>query len=463
MAYTGSYTIFLFIGQAGNQLGFTILDKLFNQLKDYPDVLNQYFREKNNVNAEVNIHLNSNNCKRKRIARAVCIDTEPKVINECIHKTRTHNHWLYDDNNTLFSHGGAGNNWALGYNLEPIGATSKEFIKKILKSIKREMDYCHDNHYNTEKKSHSTNICNLILIHSVAGGTGSGLGTRITELCYEYFPNIIPNNLMSFLVPKYSSNDRNSNFSSDCSWNLIDDIICLSSHPSYKFLDIKTTPQTSNQSIEFTYDSWTSLLKTIQNMQLLGNISDIGISHRNLNSVSTNSPNSMATSNTTSNDSSTIRSLGSIVSLHGIDAKETAIILKNNYEKELSVPSHVLSPKFTQRSALLSNRQNNINQQIIFQDNYIQSHSILQSICGQLPIQINYSDFFVNDYQRSITVLSNGQSILPILNRSTRKATEMFKVGAYVHQYTNFGLELDDMHEAFWSVASIIQSYSDLP
>eukprot|EP01034_Spumella_vulgaris_P035488 gene35488-43752_t len=57
-----------------------------------------------------------------------------------------------------------GNNWALGYQM-----TSGEYLETALNCIQRELEYC----------DHSQT---LVFMHSVAGGTGSGLGTRITEI-----------------------------------------------------------------------------------------------------------------------------------------------------------------------------------------------------------------------------------------------------------------------------------------
>ena len=63
----------------------------------------------------------------------------------------------------------AGNNWARGYSLYN---TSTSVSTPILNSIRREL----------EASDHPTS---LNILHSLAGGTGSGLGCAVTEGCKE--------------------------------------------------------------------------------------------------------------------------------------------------------------------------------------------------------------------------------------------------------------------------------------
>ena len=77
---------------------------------------------------------------------------------------------------------------------------------------------------------------------------------------------------------------------------------------------------------------------------------------------------------------------------------------------------------------------------------------------------IYHSPKCVNGYQRSISLLSNGQAVLPYLNRLINKSTQMFKVGAYLHQYIHekSGLEIDDFTESFRSIGQVIENYKSI-
>ena len=65
--------------------------------------------------------------------------------------------------------GGAGNNWARGYSL---GDSVQE---SIMDMIDREADG-------------SDSLEGFVLIHSIAGGTGSGLGSYLLEKLNDRFP-----------------------------------------------------------------------------------------------------------------------------------------------------------------------------------------------------------------------------------------------------------------------------------
>ena len=156
-----SNCVFVETGQCGNQLGYALLDSLYNHLSQHDEncdnnYLETYFR--------IPYHLS-----QKPIARAVCLDTEPKVINESL-SNASKTKWKIDQKSVAYRHGGAGNNWALGYEM-----ASGEFLETSMNLIRRELEYCDYTQ-------------SLVFMHSVAGGTGSGLGTKISESCADEFP-----------------------------------------------------------------------------------------------------------------------------------------------------------------------------------------------------------------------------------------------------------------------------------
>lgn len=76
--------------------------------------------------------------------------------------------WAYDASNMLrMAHGGAGNNWAMGYK-----QYGRRCGKRVLDSVRREAE-------------RADALGALVVAQSVAGGTGSGLGTAITELLQD--------------------------------------------------------------------------------------------------------------------------------------------------------------------------------------------------------------------------------------------------------------------------------------
>jgi len=103
-----SNVIFIESGQCGNQVGFDILKNLYNNIEsretasDQDDGFDVFFRSKSKHGAN------------KHVARAVCLDTEPKVIQQCLAYNGA---WNIDHKSVAYRHGGAGNNWAAGFSM----------------------------------------------------------------------------------------------------------------------------------------------------------------------------------------------------------------------------------------------------------------------------------------------------------------------------------------------------------
>ena len=448
--------IFCLAGQCGNQLGYSVLDSLHRHLAGPAEEggqasqhIESFFRE-------------SSASSTPSLARAVCIDTEPKVVNECLLKSRRQGKWTYAQANMLYRHGGAGNNWAMGYQM-----CSGDFLEASLNSLRRELEHCDQPPL-------------ILTVHSVAGGTGSGLGTHITEATRDEFPDVvrmnvavtpyhfgevvvqhynavlslakisssshavltfenevaqelckkmrrierptiddinqtITSNLVPILLPKYSAQQRGSVAS-----HLHDDIVSLCSHPSYRFLDVKSTPQTSAKSVEFTFDSWNSLLLTLEKMHDRGTALDArlgggGISGKDGESI--------------------VRSVACLVTMRGVDAKDQARSAGSDSVAFARSASTSTTRFFSRR-----------NFSLLLDD----------------AVQVHHSAHIVNGYQRSASLLSNGQAILPILQRAATKAAELFRVGAYLHQYSSCGLEGEDFVASFRSIGQTIENYQSL-
>ena len=102
------------------------------------------------------------------IPRAILIDLEPRVINKI--QTSTYSK-LYNPENIFINKegGGAGNIWARGY------SEGEKYCEELMEMIEREADG-------------SDSLEGFILMHSIAGGTGSGLGSWMLEKLNEKFP-----------------------------------------------------------------------------------------------------------------------------------------------------------------------------------------------------------------------------------------------------------------------------------
>uniref|UniRef100_K3WCH0 Tubulin/FtsZ GTPase domain-containing protein n=1 Tax=Globisporangium ultimum (strain ATCC 200006 / CBS 805.95 / DAOM BR144) TaxID=431595 RepID=K3WCH0_GLOUD len=183
------------IGQCGNQLGHALFQKLADESSPRDALFRRagdsaFFRSAASYASDCSIATSDDD---KRAARAVLIDMEPKVIQQCLKQTsavparRTMTsrvlssplsplqsaglQWQYDASNTFTKQSGSGNNWAYGYTVHGTQNQSD-----LLDLIQTELERC-DLHKG------------FLVLQSVAGGTGSGLGSFLTEQLADHYPS----------------------------------------------------------------------------------------------------------------------------------------------------------------------------------------------------------------------------------------------------------------------------------
>ncbi|XP_054722050.1 tubulin epsilon chain-like [Uloborus diversus] len=160
-------SIFVQVGQCGNQIGCRFWDIALQEFlvckKAVDDI--EYFFKPNDVHKDSEGRSILDGIK----ARAVLIDMEEGVISETLRGP------LKD----LFSHkqlvtdvSGSGNNWAVGNMVY-----GPKYQNDITALFRKEAEAC-------------DSLQCFYLIHSVGGGTGSGLGTAVLEYLYHEFPKV---------------------------------------------------------------------------------------------------------------------------------------------------------------------------------------------------------------------------------------------------------------------------------
>ena len=159
--------ITLQLGQCGNQIGFEFWKKVCAEHGISPEgVLEDFATNEGYDRKDVFFYQADDN---HYIPRAVLIDLEPRVINTILNSPYSK---LYNQENVYLSKdgGGAGNNWARGF-------TSGEgkLYEDVFDIIDREADG-------------SDSLEGFVLCHSIAGGTGSGLGSFMLEKLNDRFP-----------------------------------------------------------------------------------------------------------------------------------------------------------------------------------------------------------------------------------------------------------------------------------
>ncbi|KAL9643520.1 hypothetical protein ABK040_010134 [Willaertia magna] len=161
--------IFVFLGQAGNQVGHEFIKVLYSE--------KEAKKSKGFSNTFFNGHGK---------ARVVMVDAEPKVLKANLEEENKLKMSVYDIGNIAYSESGCGNNWALGYSfngksknyLNDIVNTDKDaLLEDTMERIRKEIEQCDV-------------VQGCFVFHSLGGGTGSGFGSRVIEEIRNRYPSM---------------------------------------------------------------------------------------------------------------------------------------------------------------------------------------------------------------------------------------------------------------------------------
>lgn len=173
-----SETITLQAGQCGNQVGLEYWNQLASEhgilpdgsptpyphLGDQPEFNGSNSSTKNQREDRPELFFTISDTG-KYTPRSILVDLEPSVINKA-----TNTLPMFNPRNIHLSKmgNGAANNWQRGYSY------GLQYEEELMELIDRECDKCE-------------NLSNFQLIHSVAGGTGSGMGSLLLELLSDRY------------------------------------------------------------------------------------------------------------------------------------------------------------------------------------------------------------------------------------------------------------------------------------
>jgi tubulin epsilon len=153
------------IGQCGNQIGCRFWDLALrehlaiNKKGIFDEALGSFFLNTDNYGHEIlpsKAHTNKSIPIQQLKARAVLVDTEEGVVNEIMKKSALKD--LFDHRQFVTDVSGAGNNWAVGHVYY-----GQKYVPEIRELVRKSAEAC-------------DSLETFFLIHSMGGGTGSGLG-----------------------------------------------------------------------------------------------------------------------------------------------------------------------------------------------------------------------------------------------------------------------------------------------
>ena len=167
-------------GQCGNQIGAKFWEVISGEHGIDP---NGTYHGDSDVQLErINVYFNEVTGGRY-VPRAILMDLDPGTL-ESVRADPSGQ--LFRPDNFFFGQSGTGNNWAKGHYTE--GA---ELINSVLDVVRKQAEECDC-------------LQGFQFTHSLAGGTGSGMGTLLISRIREEYPDRIINTFSVFPSPKVS-------------------------------------------------------------------------------------------------------------------------------------------------------------------------------------------------------------------------------------------------------------------
>ncbi|CAK8681444.1 unnamed protein product [Clavelina lepadiformis] len=416
------------LGQCGTQLGHHLLSSLHDDAKHSSSIVSSNANEEY-TNASLSTFFQEARSGQHE-ARSVMIDMEAKAVN-CALQGTSGKGWSYPKEGQFCQKSGSGNNWSYGYKVH-----APQCREPIMDMVQHEVEKC--DHFG-----------GFLVLSSLAGGTGSGLGSYITGSLRDAFPHasilnpvVCPytegevavqsyNALLSLAhtcdtadasillhndhvhricekllgIKHVSFNDVNGvvakqlasllqpvTFSSDGNLsmnfrNVLNEIVYTSAcHGQYTMLDLKSIPHVAQASVAYSTFSWDSLIKRIYQMMITDFYMDEGLDwHRKL---------SVSSSYNTGRHP---RYVSNLVVMRG----KQALAPPESENPDFQNP--VLYPAWIPASA-------------------------------RCPIWKINRPF--EKIEKSVALLSNGTSCVKPLDDVVSKAWQMYGARAYLHQYT---------------------------
>ena len=389
--------------------------------------------------------------KKLPLARAVLIDMETKVIECSISDAKRDGNWLYDPLSVHKGCKGSGNNWANGFCQH--GPKSREGVLNV---IQREVEKC-------------DNLEGFLILMSVAGGTGSGLGTYITDMLREEYPTanivnpiiwpyasgeVIVQNYNALLTTShlYESSDAlimllNDHLHQICSKLLqlkdisFKDLNKVAGHVLASILQPAVPYKEGVVSKDFNFHSQYCSLSDL--CGLLTPQSDYRL--LSIKCVPQMPERSHAFTN--------YLWVGLLKYLRQMVVTDSPIEEGMDWEN-----THKLNKCLANLLILRGRDLSSSDCEIFSWDD----NSYVDWVPLSMRQSIWYSPHPFNRYEKSCSIVSNSQSCVKPVNTVTGKAWNMYNAKAYIHQYSQFGLSEDQFMESFVKVEHVLKSYSML-
>lgn len=381
-------------------------------------------------------------------AKAILVDTEEKVVNKVCRDASAS--WIYRTSNVVCqSGGGSANNWAYGYTIN-----SRRLSHIVLNVTRQEI----------EKLDRSQGF---LLLLSSAGGTGSGIGSRMVELLREEYETkpIIAAIVLPFTFGEVCTQNYNTVLTLAKFSDRADLSVLFENEQMYSMCTnlLKNSNATLRDMNNIISENLLAIFQPNNNARCNTNflISKIAV-HPNFRFVTVKStPHTPATSlqyEPIHRWEVYIRHLKQTLRVSKSQAELTNVQLKTPNPMLSKAMSHTYSPCV---SNVLITRGKSMENDVITLEDLQKRHLYSEWALLNSFTHLHQERRFLNR-DKFLALVSNNSEIHRPLDMYLDKAWGSYKCSAFLHQYKQFGLEDDDFLQAFAKVENVVQEYKNL-
>ncbi|KAJ3442622.1 tubulin beta chain [Anaeramoeba flamelloides] len=414
------------VGQCGNQIGCNFWEVIS---EEHGISQNGEYEGDSELQLErINVYFNESS-ESRFVPRAVLVDLEPGTM-DTIRSGKLGK--LFNPNSFTFGENGAGNNWAKGYYTE--GA---ELVDETMDVIRKEAEGCDC-------------MQGFQIVHSLGGGTGSGMGTLLITKIREEYPDRMMCPYSIIPSPKVSNTvlePYNATLSIHQLLDNSDEVMCIDNEalmnicfntlklkdPKFKDLNrlVSSVMSGITASLRFPGQLNSDLRKLAVNLVPFPRLHFFLIGYAPLTSINSTGYNSLSVSEITNQMFDPRNMMAACDPRHGKYLTASAIYRGRIAEKEVGDEIVKIQSKKS--------------------DNFIEwiPNNIKHTICDIPP----------KGEKISGTFLGNNTCIQEMFKRIGTNFSLMFKRKAFVHWYIDEGMDELEFTEAESNMNDIINEY----
>lgn len=421
------------IGQCGTQVASSFTDFYMKEASHYidSDAQSRFFYEDK---------------ENRYVARCVLIDTESKVVNDILQNKTGMSNWKYDPSSIWAQGGGAGNNWAVGYKEEDFQEKNE-----VMNRLRYQVEKC-------------DSFGGFLTFQSLAGGTGSGLGSKLTEEIRDLFgkAQVLTNVVWPHKTGEVCSQHINSVLSLSCllknsnaiisSYNDVLKEICedLKGEGNVTFQDMNMLIAQSLASVFLPSKNGCKI-------QLLSGFlaHSAPLPQRKMLSlfslpIVSDTANAFTTYNWTSLCEDIV-SMAGTYNFTGKNITSTRRLLQNKglLKKSDNIWLILRGTELTDGRDKITKNEVLNSPDFFPPDNYD-------------PVLVSTSTRQFNNKEKSITAVANSAGVCDPLDDLLSRFNDLISAGAFTYQYYEEGIEPDRLKRDFWYLEKVLNDYQNL-